>query len=415
MEIWSRYQKFLIPVFVLVAAVLVFAALKATKPQTPLTEVEERFWPVAHQSVVLSDVRPWLRSFGEVRAGREAELRPQVSGIVVSVHNDFADGASVRTGEVLVSIDDFDYRAGLNEQKADLNEAEAKLAELNAVLLGEESLLPGDNKQKDLAISEVGRQQQLLKSSAGRRKTYDDALSALNDRKQSILMREQAIAKLRTQVIQAQSAVDRAHIAVEKAMRDMEDTQLKAPFDGFLSDTAVAAGKQVSTSDRLAQLISLERLEIRFHLSEADFTRLTKSGDLIGRVIKVMVGQASQKSEFEAKVVRIDARVDAATGGRKIFATLSGLTLDTNLRPGVFVEVLVPDKLYQNVVTVPAQTVHDDQYVYVIAEGRLKKRDVTIGVKEGDQVLITSGLQVGDEICLTRFPEMGEGIKVVMR
>lgn len=415
MEIWSRYRKFLIPITVIVAAVMVFAILKATKPTSPLKEVEERFWPVAHQTVVFNDISPFVNAYGEVRAGREAELRPQVSGTVISVHNDFADGASVRAGDVLVTIDDFDYTSTLNERRADLAEAEAKLAELNAVLAGEEGLLPGDRKQANLATREVARQQKLLKSSAGRRKTYDDALTALNDRKQNILMREQTIARLQSQIIQSQSALNRTDIALEMALRDVKDTELKAPFDGFLSDADVAAGKQVSTNDRLAQLISLDHLEIRFHLSEAAYTRLIRKNDLIGRKVKVRTAQGAEHTDYDAEVIRIDARVDAATGGRKVFATLSGLTLTTNLRPGVFVEVTVPDQLYKDVVSLPVQTVHADSFVYVIVEGRLKKRHVTIAAKDGENIIISQGLKAGDVICTTRFPEMGEGIKVMMR
>jgi len=415
MKVWSRYRKFLIPVCVVIAAVLVFAILKATKPVSPLTEVEERFWPVAHQTVAFSDISPFVNAYGEVRAGREAELRAQVSGTVISVHNDFADGASVRRGDVLVTIDDFDYTAILNERRADLAEAEAKLAEFNAVLAGEEKLLPGDRKQANLATREVVRQQKLLKSSAGRRKTYDDALTALNDRKQNILMREQAIARLQSQIIQSQSALNRAHIALEMAQRDVQDTELKAPFDGFLSDADVAAGKQVSTNDRLAQLIALDHLEIRFHLSEAAYARLIRKDDLIGRKIKVRTAQGSGQTSFDAEIIRIDARVDAATGGRKVFASLSGLTLSTNLRPGVFVEVTVPDQLYKSVVSTLAQSVHEGNFVYVIVDGRLKKRRVTIAAIDGEEIIISEGLQAGDKICTTRFPEMGEGIKVVLR
>lgn len=415
MKIWSRYRKLLIPICVLVAAILVFAFLKATKPVAPLTEVEERFWPVAHQTVAFTDISPFVTAYGEVRSSREAELRAQVSGTVISVHNGFADGALVRRGDVLVSIDDFDYTATLNEYRADLAEAEAKVDELNAVLAGEKKLLPGDRKQANLATREVVRQQKLLKSSAGRRKTYDDAQTALNDRKQNILIREQAIARLQSQVIQSQSALNRTRIALEKALRDVEDTELKAPFDGFLSDADVAAGKQVSTNDRLAQLISLDHLEIRFHLSEASYARLIRNDDLVGRKVKVKTTEGSAQKNFDAKVIRIDARVDAATGGRKFFAALSGLTLSTNLRPGVFVEVTIPDQTYKGAVSTLSQSVHEDSFVYVIVDGRLKKRPVTIAALDGEKIIISDGLQQGDEICTTRFPEMGEGIKVVMR
>ncbi len=412
MEVWQRYKKGIIPVLILAIALSIFAVLKLTKPTTPLQEVEERFWPVMAQSVAFQDIRPHLRSFGEIRAGREAELRAQVSGTVISVHDRLGDGTSVRAGDVLVVIDDFDYIATQREREADLKEAEARLVELQTVLAGEKKLVPGDSQQVSLAGRELERQRKLLKRGAVSKKAYDDAQSQLNDRKQNVLVREQTLARLKTQIIQAQSSIEKAKTALSKAVRDVEDTRLKSPFEGFLSDTDVTEGKQVSTSDRLGRLISLDKLEVSFHLSEADYARLTRQHSLSGRKVTVMVRQGAENSRHEAVVIRIDARVDAATGGRKIFAALSGLTLETDLRPGVFVEVSIPDDLYKGVITVPKRAVHETEFVYVITEGRLQKRRVVIAASDGNQVLIAEGLKAGEKICITRFAQMGDGIKV---
>lgn len=415
MNFFSRYQKAFIPIGVLISAILIFALLKAFKPEAPLKEIEERFWPVAHQNITFIDVRPFITAYGEITSGREAELRPQISGTILSVHSNFSEGALITKGDLLLRIDDFDYLADLNERRADLNESKAKIAELKAVLSGEEKLLPGDRKQANLATREVARQKKLLKSSAGRRKTYDDSQIALNDRKQNILMREQSIARLKNQVSQAQSNLERTHISLDKAQRHMDNTRLNAPFDGFLSDVNVATGKQVATNDTLARLISLDHLEIAFHISEKSYNHLTSTRDLLHKTIKVKRGDPHQTSAFDAQITRIDARVDSATGGRKIFARLSGLTLKTPLRPGLFVTISIPDQLYKQVVSIPEHSLHDKSYVYVIKQGRLKKRKVTYIAKNNTNVLISAGLNAGEEVCLTRFPEMGTGIKVVMK
>lgn len=415
MEFWHRYKKGVLPIVFLLVGIGIFAVLKATKPVVPLKEVQERTWPVAVQTAAFEDIRPYVRAYGEIRAGREAELRAQVSGTVVAVHDDLGDGASVRGGEILVQIDDFDFVATRDERAADLAEAQAKLTELEQVLAGEEKLLPGDKNQVAIAGREVERQRKLLKKSAVSRKSYDDALASLNDRKQSVLVREQSLARLKTQIIQAQSSLKKAQTALSKAERDVEDTRLKAPFDGFLTQTDVTEGKQVSTSDRLGRLISLERLEVSFHVSEAGFARLTRQNKLAGREVKVIVRRGQDDVSFAGKIVRIDARVDAATGGRNVFASLSGLTLETPLRPGVFVEVGVPDDLYKGVVSVPEQAVHENSYLYVLDGDRLRKREVALAVRDRGNVLISAGLKEGEKVCVTRFAEMGDGIKVIVK
>ncbi|MDV7338014.1 efflux RND transporter periplasmic adaptor subunit [Terasakiella sp. A23] len=412
MESSHSLKKVIIPVLILSVAALIFAILKFTKPETPLKEVEERFWPVEVQTVSFEDIRPHLRSFGEIRAGREAELRAQVSGSVTSVHDQLGDGASVRAGDVLVIIDDFDYLATQQEREADLKEAEARLVELQTVLAGEEKLVPGDKQQVAIAGRELERQRKLLKRAAVSKKAFDDAQSQLNDRKQNVLVREQTLARVKTQIVQAQSSLEKAKTALSKARRDVEDTRLKAPFDGFLTDTDVTEGKQVSTSDRLGRLISLENLEASFHVSEADYARLTRTHSLAGRKVAVTVRRGGDDMTYEALINRIDARVDAATGGRKVFAALSGLTLETDLRPGVFVEVSIPDDIYKDVVALPKRALHDGGIVYVVHDGRLQKRMVEIAATDGDRILIAGGLKAGDQICVTRFAQMGDGILV---
>ncbi|WP_135081877.1 efflux RND transporter periplasmic adaptor subunit [Terasakiella sp. SH-1] len=415
MELWQRFKKPILAVGIIVAAIIIFAALKATKPQTPLKEVEERFWPIKVQTVSFGDVSPTLRSFGEIRAGREAELRAQVSGTVIAVHEDLGDGALVHAGDVLVTIDAFDYLATEKERHADLKEAEARLEEFKTMLAGEEKLLPVDQKQVTLAAREVERQRKLVKRKAVSKKSFDDAQTNLNDRKQKLLIREQSIARYKSQVIQAESSVEKAQTALSKAQRDVADTQLKAPFDGFLTQTDVTAGKQVSTSDRLGRLISLERLEVSFHVSEADYARLTRQNDLKGRNVTVHLRRGEKMLPFEAKVIRIDARVDAATGGRNVFAALSGLKLSTDLRPGLFVEVAIPDETYQNVVSLPAMAVHDNRYVYIVTDERLYQREVKVVVRDGDRVLVSDGLSADERVAVTRFAEMGTGVKVAVK
>ncbi len=398
MQLWQKFKKPLIAIIILAISFVIFAILKATKPQPPVQTVVERSWPVTITAVKTQDIRPEVSSYGEIYAGQEAELRAQVSGTVVYVHPELGDGQSVHAGDVLVRIDDFNYRATMRE-------TQAKLEELQAVLAGEEKLLPGDKKQVALAQRELDRQTQLLKRSAVSKKAYDDALSSLNDRQQSVLVREQTISRIKSQIVQAESSF-------EKAQRDVEDTRLSAPFDGFLSDMDVTNGKQVSTSDRLGRLISLQRLEVAFHLSEADYARLTRTSSLIGRSVQITLRRGMKNDHYDGHVIRVDARVDAATGGRRLFAGLSDLTLDTDLRPGLFSEVTIPDDLYPNVIVLPVQALHDNSYVYVVQKDRLQKRDVSLAAFDGEQVLIAQGLAPGEQVCLTRFAEMGPGIKV---
>lgn len=409
---WETHKKKILPGLILLIGIAGFALLKLTKPMVEPVEVAEKTWPVAVQKIDFIDHRPIVESFGEIRAGSEGELRTRVAGSIVEIAPGLGDGAQVIEGEQLIVIDDFDYKIRLLEREADRDEAAAHLAELERDLDIERERLPLDEQQVELAKREVSRQQKLLKSSAGRRKTYDDALSGLTERQNQLLQRQQIIARLETQIIQAASALDRRDALISSARRDLQDTRITAPFSGFLGALEVGIGQEVGASEKIADLISLDRLEVGFHVSENDFARLSSGQTLMGREIEISLRQGRRHRNFPATITRIKANVAADSAGRTVFAALSALSLDTNLRPGLFVQVHIPEKTYRSVVKLPVQAVHNDQFVYRVEDGRLRRTDVEIIDRFGDYYLISKGFKGGELVSLTRFAEMGDGIKV---
>ena len=82
------------------------------------------------------------------------------------------------------------------------------------------------------------------------------------------------------------------------------------------------------------------------------------------------------------------------------------------LRPGAFVEVLLPDRLHQQVVELPASALYRGDTVYAIAEGRLQPRAVELVADLGGRILVRGGLEAGEPIVTSRLAEIGPGLKV---
>jgi len=408
----SKPLRIALPIGMLVIAFGVFGYLKATKPKVPAKPPQEKVWIVAAHKAVTQDAQPIFRLYGEVVAGREADLRPLVSGRIDRVGPSFKDGAVVRAGDLLVAIDPFDYEAAAQEREAELTEAEANLSELKAELEGEKGLLPVNKDQVRLADNSQKRRKKLLGKGAGTQAAHDDAISAYNERQQQFLTRKQTITRLEAKAAQTQARIDRLKVALSKAERDLEQTLLIAPFDGFLTETQGATGKQVSTSDRIARLTDASQLEARFFMSAAQFARLIEGGDFTGRDVAVNWRAGTKNFRFKAVLDRSEERIDPTSGGILLFATLQPQALDTVLRPGAFVEVEVPDRVHKNVYRLPASAVHNAETIYVIEDGRLAAKQIKISARDGNDVLLTGDLPTDTEIVTTRFPEMGPGVKV---
>lgn len=401
----------LLPIAILMLAVGVMVFLRMSRPELDARPVAEKVWPVAVAEARFGSERPRLRLEGEVVAGREAELRPLVAGTIQDLAPAFRDGGTLRRGEMAVRIDPFAYKATVEERRAELEQARAKLTELDLELVAEKKQLEHAREQWQLAQAELRRSQELLRRAAIAERALEEARVVESQRKQSVLNRDQAIGRLGAQQEQQRATVARLDWALQRAVRNLAETELAAPFDGFLYETNAAVGKQVGTGDKLARLVAAEALEVRFHVPDTLFPTLA-DGRLSDApaVVRWRTGQAVR--EYPAVLDRIDARIQAASGGMLVYARLPGLGPDTPLRPGAYVSVEITGQPLDGVARLPLRALFSGDTVYVVADGRLEPRPVTVAARDGADLLLRGALQQGDRVVLTRFPEIAAGLKV---
>ncbi len=403
------------PVVVLAVAVAGFYYLRATKHETAPSAAQERIWPVATVAAVPRDFEPEIKAFGQIFAGRQVELRPLVEGRVVETGPAFMEGGIVAAGELLVAIDPFDYQNASQERRAQVDEARARLGEIQADRKGALELRVRDKEQVVFRQRDVARRRRLAARGAGSEKALDDARLALSQARQRLIERERDIARFGSRVSQQKAVIDRAEVRLRQAARDLEQTRLVAPFDGFLVDVSTELGKRIGRSDRVARLIDARRLEVRFSLSNENFGRLLAMGDWRGREIRAVWTAGDMVHGFTATIDRIQGEVDAAKGGVDLFARIIGAGPKTPLRPGAFIEVWFKDRRYENLVRIPESALHPGSRVFVVRGGRLVQREVEVLVRSGNHVFIRGAFAPGAEIVVTRFAEMTAGLKVVVR
>jgi RND family efflux transporter MFP subunit len=409
----GRLLKIGLPILILVVALLVVGVLKATKPEVKARPVAEKQWPVAVADANIKDFRPKRLFYGEIVAGREAELRIEVQGRVVSVARNFIDGGIVAKGDLLLEIDPFEYTAQLSEREAELTEAKARLVELEADLEGNVALLVRDKEQSALRQRDVARRVRLMRKKNVSEKAFDDAKLALSEARQRIIEREQSTKKLQANIDSQRATIQRRAVAVDRAKRDLEDTKLHAPAAGFLTAVGTAVGRYVSMGDTVAKLIQADRLEVKFQVGNRQFGRLVDDGGFAGREADIVWRGGGEKA-FGATIERVGSVVDAATGGINLYARIEGLTAETRLRPGVFVEVTLLDKLYKGVIRLPETALHEDT-VYTVVNGRSQAQRVTVEARVGNEILVRGSIRAGDKVITTDFNEIGPGIRVTVR
>ena len=350
-------------VLLLVGTFFIISLLRATKDEPVMLVIEEKSWPVSVIEAQYDDVNPTLALFGEVITSRRSELRALVGGQVIEVGENFKEGAVVKKGELLLKIDDFEYRNSVIEETA-------KLEVMNR------DFERADELFKQGSISEQFRDNALLE------KTQQE-------------------------------------LVLSESEKDLRDTELFAPFDGVINDVQATLGKQVSTfNDKIGEIIDIKNMEVRFSISKAQYGRLLEDESaIVGRAIEMKWAVGQRDLIFDAYISRVGAEITSNTGGVNIFANIQlDNDQETPLRPGAFVRLRMPDKTYKSVISIPETAVYEDEYIYIIKDQRLKKAVIVISGYDQSNVLIQPAeelmIQNGDLIVTNQLREAGEGVKV---
>jgi len=403
--------KLLLPIILIAVSLVGASYLRATKPAVDPSPEVERVWTVRATAVDHQDHQPTLRLYGELVAGRDVTIRPDVAGKVIEASSKLFDGGRFEQGETILKIDPFDYRAAIDELKAQQREAKARQAELVANKAMEEMTLELDQEQLALVGRDVERYQRLSDNRTASEKAFDEAKIALSQQTGTVQQRRQSVIMLDARMDQQEAAIARLDVALRRAERDLQKTEIKAPFSGFITDVDAQIGKQLSRSDSIARLIDDQKLEISFQLADADFGRLWQNG-LIGREITGRWRLGETAFNLTGEVARVVATIDSRSGGVTVYAGITGDLSGIPLRPGAFIEVEMQDKLYENVVALPASALFAGDTVYVVEDDRLRPETVALVATDGGDILIDADLADGVPIVTSRLAGIAPGLKV---
>ncbi len=407
----GRRLKIALPILVCVAAIGIAMLLAGSRERPAANPPVERVWPVETANVSFSDVQPTLTLYGEVVAGREVELRAAVDGPVIRAAETLVAGGVVRAGEEILAIDPFDHEMIVAEREASHDEARARLAELNAALESEQGLAVEDAVQVEISERDLARRRSLVGNAVSER-GLDEARAALSRAHSQLIQRMQGIAAREAQIAQQEAVVARSGAALERALRALADTVVRAPFDGYVAEPQAQVGKRLRTGDRIARLIDADSMEVRFHLPDAVLGRvLHRTGE---RTAKILWRLGPRTLTFDATVDRIDSEIDARTGGIAAYARVrtDSDAASGGIRPGAFVEVQVADQVYRHVVRLPEAALHGGGTVYAVEGERLEARLVEVLSRDGADVLVSGELSEGDAVVVTRLTEIGPGLRV---
>jgi RND family efflux transporter MFP subunit len=360
-----------------------FLALTASKPQLKRTRPPVPMPTVAVTIIKTGSQPVTIRGEGIVTPVREIELVPQVGGKVVYVSPSLVDGGAFKKGDILLRIDPLDYQLAVTLARAKIKDSESRLkvAEEEAAAAKEEWRL-------------------LYQSSKD-----------INGDPPSLVAKEPQLAAAR-----ARLAADRADL--QKALLALERTELKAPFEGRVSDENVDIGQHVSTAKPLATLFSTEAAEIVIPLEDEslfwfDVPGFTP-GDAPGSPVRVSARVAGRELSWSGKVVRAGGKLDERTRMVNVVVHVEKpYATKPPLAAGLFVTVEIQGRTLENAAAIPRSALRENSMVWVVDEqGQLVFRRVDVARLGTGQAILRSGLKDGDRLVTSGLKAVTDGMKV---
>jgi multidrug efflux system membrane fusion protein len=330
--------------------------------------------PVTVAKVTQQDVPLYLDEIGTLTAFETVQVQAQVNGQIIT--RDFQDGADVKKGDILFTIDPKPYRAALDQAQGQLAQAKSQLV-LDQITL---------KRQQDLRAKNVTSPQDL-----------DTAQGTVNN---------------------DEAKVKSAEAAVAAAQWNVDNCEIRSPIDGRAGLRLVDVGNIVSSGNTgggavLVTIQGIDPIYTDFTVAEPDLPFVRKY--LGGPNVKVMTdAKDDQLPPREGKLSFIDNALQPGSGTVKARAVTPNS--DRALWPSQFVQVRLILDILKDSKLVPGGAVQIGQngsYVFVVKpDSTLELRQVKAGQRQGDLTVITEGVKPNETVVVSGQLQLAPGMKV---
>jgi HlyD family secretion protein len=364
------------------------AAAFAFRSQKPVVEV------ITAAKADSNDRQSLLNASGYVTPRRRATIAAKITGRVTGVF--FDEGTHVRQGQLLATLDDSDVKRALASAKADANSSQAAIADWVVQL-------------KNAKI-ELRRAEELQRAGVQTQQALDTATTNADSLNAKINL-------AKNQVLAAEARIDEAQQAVD-------NTVIRAPFDGIVVSKDAQVGEMVSpisagggfTRTGIATIVDMNSNEIEVDVNESYIARVEPNQPVTATL------DAYPDWQIPSKVRTVIPTADRQKATVKV--RISFLKLDPKILPDMGVKVSflseapVAAKGPEPKTYIPKSAVRGDggnSYVFLVHDGKVERRAVRLGTDRGTDVAVMAGVMPGDSLVVSGPPSLQDGDKVEIK
>ncbi|MDP7592568.1 MAG: efflux RND transporter periplasmic adaptor subunit [Litorilituus sp.] len=373
----ARKKQIIIPIAILtvgVVALIGFSSMKTPPQEKP---VVDNIPIVAVETISVSPMTLQVDSYGVVKPKYETMLVAQVSGEIVELNDVFVRGGLVKKGQLLARIDPNDYHAALIEAQANMASAKAAL-------------------EKEIAQGKVAEREW--------KQITNTSPTELSLRK--------------PQLAQEQARVKAAQAAVLRAERNLQRTEIKAPYDAMVESRMIGLGSFVGTGSQLGKLLGTAIAEIRLPVADNQLQFLVNQGkqakvNLIGTF-------AGETVQWHADIARSEGVIDEKSRMSYLVAQIhdpyhiASKENGAPLRFGTYVKAHIIGQEIASASIIPRYLVVNDTVAILDSESTLHYAAIDIVRQQGGDVIVSNGLLDGDRLIISALDYPIDGMKLAL-
>jgi len=373
--------KRLLPLFVLLGGFLIAGLLILVGPDVQ-PRISESVAPLVRVAIAEPQTYQFsVHTHGSVVPRTESDLVVEVDGRIITMSPFLVSGGFFSKGDVLLEIDPLDYQTDLEQARARLSRIESDL----------------ENEQKG----------HLRIESLHARGTVSDT------------QRDNALNRLKI----AEATMREAKASLSQAERNLERTQIIAPYDGRVRSENVDIGQFVRRGDEIGTIYATDFVEVRLPIQDEELAYLDlplgRAGQESAAQLSVTLTAkfAGELHQWQGYVVRTEGELDPNTRMMHVVARVANPYGSANksapLSIGLFVDAEIHGRTVPNVTVLPRSALRaGDRLLLVDKSNKLRFRKVEVLRLAGNNVYIGNGVSTGDRVCLSTMQSSADGMLV---
>ncbi|MFH2036778.1 MAG: efflux RND transporter periplasmic adaptor subunit [Candidatus Zixiibacteriota bacterium] len=354
----KRSTLFIIFAVIIIGGFFSMMVLFGMKSDVPRQQPKARPKIVSTQVITPKQQVATIRGLGQLNSSQPIDIYSEVEGILIPGNVPFKPAQSFKKGDLLLKVDDRQIRLSLKSAKTNfLSVLGTILAELKSDYAKEYSDWKDyfDNIDIDRPFDELP-------------KTEDK----------------------RIQLLLARNNLYNLYFGIQDLEVTLEKHYFYAPFDGSIIATDMRIGATARKGARLGQVVNLEDMEVELQVTIEDISWIN-IGD------KAILKSDEMQATWSGTVRRIGSSINSRTQTISVFIKLDSKN-NLTVYDGLYLNVEIPGGYIDKAVVIPRQAIYNDNQVYLIKNGLLETRNVTIARKENDNIILSDGLIKGDTV-----------------